>query len=312
MRKSLIKVFQRFSDQHNLHGDERFKYKNLCELQKLIQLQARESRKKSKSYIQEIIDDIDLSLICLTGIAIPCVLNTSESPSPRILISGFPAKDINLGNCLINIINTAISINKLCQEGLDTQARVLVRTLDERLLQTPILFSNAEDYQKWHEAETDSDSKQVHYELFSKKQKLYKKYAILESICFNTSNDGNEATLWRKENEEYYSMAVHGSSAAVQIGSWAFDFDSDNVRPNIFDSPSSASVSTLQHIRFELFWFILLFQEILKKFHNWEPNPKNEWDRIFMACNKGVVDAAREWLPEHFNSNLNKVANLSQ
>ncbi len=296
MRKSLTNICKSFSNQHKLNGQARITRTQLIEFQKLIGKNAQNAKRTSKPYIEEIIGDIDLFIICLTSLASSCmeVIKTSEKRN-KILLSDFPAKDINLGNCLLNISNTTVAINKLCLEGLDTQARVLVRTLDERLIQTPILFASKDDYEKWHKAESPEESKFAHYHIFAKKKKLYKRYDEIVAICLGKQSS-EVKNRYRQENEYFYSMAVHGASAAVQVGSWAFDYDSKLVRPNILGSPSSASISTLSHIRLQLFLFMLLFPTILEKFHNWRPNISNDWHKLYMACYEGILGTAHEWL----------------
>ena len=223
--------------------------------------------------------------------------NEADGRQKRILLLDFPANDVNLGNCLLNIANTAIAINKLCLEGLDTQARALVRTLDERLLQTPVLFASADDYKRWHEAQSPEESKSAHYDVFARKKKLHKRHAELETICFGDASQA-DVIAWRQANEDFYSMAIHGACSAVQVGSWAFDYESETVRPNFFGTPSSASIGTLKHTRFQLFWFVLLFPVVLEKFHNWRPDEKDSWQQMYMACSEGILKTAHEWLQQ--------------
>ncbi|AKR42052.1 hypothetical protein [Methylophilus sp. TWE2] len=296
MRKSLANVCKQFSNKHTLVGEDRITRATISDIQKYMERNARNVKKTTKLHIQEIATDIDLQIICLTSLAITCLESWQEQKKRRkIVMEDFPANDMNLGGCLLNIANTAMAINKLCLEGLDTQARVLVRTLDERLMQTPILFASKEDYKEWHKAESPEDSKSAHYRVFARKKRLYKRHAELESICLGTEVS-SELHAWKQENEDFYSMAVHGASSAVQIGSWAFDFGSEGMRPNLFGTASAASIGTLKHTRFQLFWFMILFPAVLEKFHTWKPDVKDHWQKMYMVSKECIFGSAHEWL----------------
>jgi hypothetical protein len=210
-----------------------------------------------------------------------------------ILNKRFPARDLALSGALLNIFHTVIAINKLCLEGLDTQARILVRTLDERLMQVPVLFSTPENYKQWHAAQTPEESKSMHYKIFAKKKSLLNSYQEIEKTLFGGQRD-EETYRWRLDNESYYSMAVHGSASAVLIGSFAFDFESEKVSPNILGRASAASISTLHHCRFQLIWFLIILEKLLKRYHNWTPDSTIEIDAQYAAC----VSIAKATIPE--------------
>jgi hypothetical protein len=271
---------------------------DLLDLKKEIARGARESKKVASPHLKDTIDDIEICVMAINLLALKCMHALAHDNRLRVILSEkFPARDINLSGALLNICHTSIAINKLCLEGLDTQARILVRTLDERLMQIPILFSTEQNYREWHAAQTPEESKSAHYRVFAKKKSLIKKYQEIERELFGNEKD-EESYKWHLENESFYSMAVHGASNAVLIGSFSFDFESEKVFPNILGRASSASVQTLRHCRFQILWFLLMLERLLEKFHEWTPDLSQDLDSQYAACISIAKATVPEWWSE--------------
>src|SRR5262245_17619178 len=85
---------------------------------------------------------------------------------------------------------------------------------------------------------------------------LQKKTMEIEKKFLGQGFDHDHMEKWRKKQNDSFSMAVHGSVAAVMVGSWAFSFDSDQVSfPNVFGRASEASNRSVGHLLFQLFYF---------------------------------------------------------
>ncbi|HXU92711.1 MAG TPA: DUF5677 domain-containing protein [Gallionella sp.] len=235
------------------------------------------------------------SLVLLTRKGTP---NGAEDENV-ILRKDFAGKDIHLCSFLNNICNTATAAMNLIKQGYDTQARILIRTLDERIYQCMVLFASSEDYENWGKAEEQEDAKQAHYDLFSRKGRILKRVSELEEKYLGLSDHKNEIQAWRKERESYYSMAVHGAASAVLIGSASFALEDDSAHiPNLFGIPSSASSGTLSHMIYQLHGLLLLLPEILNDVHGWHPTVEDELERIYLATSGAATILVRQWILE--------------
>lgn len=299
MRKSLIKVFRDFSDEYQLRGDRRVVLSSVKSFFKTIDSFKQDARNESREHLSDFVNDIKFCIAGLGFLAMYIELGKQERLTNIVLRQDFSAKDTFLYAGLANIVNTSISIVDLSMNGFDSQARMLLRSLDEYALKIPVLFSCADDFNAWHQAQEMDVSKQAHYELFAKKQALFKKYQKLEKECFSEAHFTEIEDL--KYSHDFYSMFVHGASIASSIGAYAFDFEKDNVLPNIFGRASIGSISTLQSTLSILLRFSMLIRIVLLRFHNWNPKPTNESDEfllMYLACFDGVVQMSREFFSE--------------
>ncbi|MBV1929542.1 MAG: hypothetical protein KUG81_08540 [Gammaproteobacteria bacterium] len=200
-------------------------------------------------------------------------LSCCDDDTAPILRSDHPANDIQLMSHLINIANTENAIYKLCRLGFDSQARILLRDLDERLMQVVVLFSNSEDFEKWQIAEGVAESKQAHYEVFSRKNALLKKYGKIEQDILGYGSGELEAREFRKEELEKLSMSVHGASDEIAMSAWRESSESDRedrMVPNLLGGFSLRSCGTVLETFFRVWYFLKLFRLVLIKHHNWE------------------------------------------
>ncbi len=296
-RKITSAILREFNKEHELKGELKLHLKHIDQLSKFVNTgHDNDKYAISKHYSVEL-NILDLILSSLGALALASATTGAAENENRILHKEFSGSDIHLCGFLTNICNTAVSAIKLVKQGFDTQARILVRTLDERMYQCLVLFFSSEDYNHWDNAEDQDEAKQAHYSLFGKKNRLLKKVQKIEDKYLGLSNNVANLSGWRKEMDGFYSMAVHGSSAAVLIGSASFSFEDDSTTfPNIFGAPSSASGSTLSHIIFQMYLFLALLPEVLEDIHEWQPNVEDYFERVYMATNKIAIVNIAHWL----------------
>ena len=143
---------------------------------------------------------------------------------PKIISHDFPANDFQLACLLTRVINTAICVIQLVRDGFNTQARILVRSLDESLYQTLILLSDAGDYSAYHKVEHVGDTKRIWYELFGGKKRLFRKLAALERRLGMSETAAAEFLSWREERMEYFGEVIHNGAISTSWESLAKDF----------------------------------------------------------------------------------------
>ena len=230
----------------------------LPEFRKEAQEIAQESFKKE-------IESINQIAALLGSLAFFTMENKSKK---NILLSDtYPATDWQFHAHVTDLINTLLSIKELCVDGFDTQARALVRVLDERIYQALILFSSAKDYQIWKNAE---DTKQAYYDLFSKKKSKYKKLLHLDQKYLETTKS-DELIALRAENDKYYSDTIHGANTSIYAGAVAYPFGDLNEGPfvsAIYGRASSCSYQTLHHSIGQMSYFVLMIGAILEDIHS--------------------------------------------
>ncbi len=262
----------------------------------------KESISDSEPHFVKEVNVIDYISASLGALALG-TLNNVEKEN-EVLAKDFPATDMWLSSHLTNIVNTALSIKDLCLNGFDTQARALVRTLDERIYQALILFSSAEDYRGWKNADS---SKQAYYEIFSKKKSLLNKITRLENK-YLTLSESNHVYLrsLREESDEYYSDCIHGAHVSVIAGALAYPFGNIEEGPFIsalFGRASSCSFQTLNHMIGQLAYFSHMLNVILIDMHSIEKS-NNEYVSIYCSSQTKVLDLAKKLLlhDDDFNS----------
>lgn len=290
-----------FNNHHALSGKARLNLKSFDEYVRFINDAYYHPSKVIENNCPDHLLVINLYLISLSSVAVSAIKGTPNGVQDKnvLLKTDFSGSDIHLGSFLNNICNTTSAAISLIKQGYDTQARVLIRTLDERIYQCIVLFSSSSDYEKWDEAEDQDDAKNAHYSLFAKKGRILKRITELEEKYLGFKDHQLELRAWRKEREVYYSMAVHGSSAAVMVGSASFSFEDESIMmPNLFGHPSSASRGTLSHIIYQLHFFLLLLPEILKDVHKWKPSIENEFEKTYLAYSDIALVIGSNWITQ--------------
>lgn len=297
-RKIASETFRRFNKKFELKGQKRI---NLRTLDSAISLLKHFPDESEQEISLEYKDEIELCKLNTLVIALLSIISRDSEDEKPILNKSFPANGSQLCSFLANIANTSQSALILILKGFDTQARILLRTLDERILQAIVLFNSEQDYKTWHAGESESDAKAAHYQLFSKKGRLQKKIKALEKEMLGSEFDAEQIERWRQEQNESFSMAVHGSMASVMVGSWAFTLDDEEkiVFPNVFGHASSASRRSLSHLLFQLFYFNTFFLGLLRSVHDWAPDESNEMQREYLAMHGLAISATLKWHQDH-------------
>jgi len=217
---------------------------------------------------------LETQMFSLNSLALYC--HNSNCDSNRVLKADFPGNDTNLGCALINIANTANAILKLCLFGFTSQAKTLYRTLLERVMQVIILFHSNDDFLEWRDAVSDLESKDALFQLFSKKERLHKKFEKIEIELFKFESknvNSSELRQFRKSTIDNFSQSVHGASNSVLIESFSCCInDEDRYVPAAFGRACLSSQNLLDDTIFQLWYFMSLLRKLMSKVHSWQPD----------------------------------------
>lgn len=216
---------------------------------------------------------IKTQILALNTLSAYCL--QSETKTNIVLNNEFTANDFHLAAILTNISNTTQSILELCLIGFNTQAHVLYRTLIERTMQAIILLNNNKDIELWLTAQDSNSSKEIHYELFSKRDRMFKQYESIECDLLNFELNNQKLRALHKERLTDASQVVHGASSQILLGSYAFQSDND-AKPAIFGAPCLSSHKILNDTVFEIWFLLVLLTRTLKNKHKWIPDYSNE------------------------------------
>jgi hypothetical protein len=238
------------------------------------------SLNEQNDQLEQIKTGIIAQILSLTFLSLECL---KQNKTGNILREDYPANDYQLSAHLIEISNTQTSILQLCSNGFDLQARILLRNLEERLMQIIILFTHEHDFTNWSSAQESEESKTTYYDIFTKKGSLFKKYGVIEKEILQgfgvNSNREQELNLraFRKERSDNLSMSVHGASAEVYLRSFNLsNNDIEEVIPSLVGVNISYSLEIVSETFTSMWYFLKLFRLLLFKYHNWEQDFNNE------------------------------------
>ncbi|TMA80045.1 MAG: hypothetical protein E6J74_40275 [Deltaproteobacteria bacterium] len=85
-------------------------------------------------------------------------INSDGRPDPNLILS----------QGLVQVVNNALAVVRLSRDGLDVQARTLVRVTAELTWQLAVLFSNPELLRKYAVAQSEEEENRVWWELFGR------------------------------------------------------------------------------------------------------------------------------------------------
>ncbi len=300
IRKKVSKLLRAFNSYYKLSGSDRINLKDLDAFFRYISSHDNESNNSIDDSYGEQIYLIVLLLTVFGSLALLLedIASSKDGHDNTILKSNFSARDIHLCGFLTNICNTASAALSLIKKGYDTQSRVLVRSMEERIYQCIVLFACSEDYAEWDRAEKMVDAKATHYKLFAKKGRLLNKMRVLEKKYLKVSDHDNTLKAWRKENQAYYSMAVHGSNTAVMVGSSSGSLHDDELVcfPNLFGVVSNYSEATLEHIISLLHTLLMMLPKILADVHQWTPKCETDFERLYVASLGLACKFVGDWI----------------
>lgn len=298
MKYFITEALRIFNEKHSLSSDNAVTLDHFKEAKQVLTDWPIEANKVSQQELGQIVIHIETTILALGSLSASALENKNAN---QILKTDYSAKDMFLGNYLINICNTAMCICRNACDGFDTQARILVRALDERLYQAILLFYSESDYALWHKTDDEAQHKAVHYALFSKKGRLHKRLHQIEN---ELGLDMDETiTEWRIKETEYFSAPVHGAGITIHAGSWAFLYGSDRMEPALFGRSSAASIHTLEHTRFQLFHFSVLLKRLLEQRHGWKANLSKYFDLNYEAFHHVACCYSQIWINQELSKN---------
>lgn len=248
-----------------------------------------EANEEAQRHFKTEIELINFIVASLGSLAFATLYKESSPSDNRIIDKEFPATDMWFSNHLTNLVNTILSARDLCVNGFDTQARSLVRMIDERIHQILILFSSPNDYKTWKETE---DSAFAHFSLFSKKRSILKKMKRLDEK-YLPEIDHLLVKKMREEDERYYSESIHGANVSTIVGSYAYPFgpfDDGTFITTTFGRASSCSFQTLHHIIGKCSYFSFMLYMLLKDVHSLDKIENDEDANNFLEIFKNSID----------------------
>ncbi|APO44612.1 hypothetical protein BS614_11790 [Paenibacillus xylanexedens] len=182
---------------------------------------------------------------------------------------------------ITTISNHVLAIIRLVELGLDTSARALIRVLAETIFIFIIVFSSKEHFDNYRNGMNDEDADSIWYRLFAKKRmqvelkKIEKRIGLPEEIV-------SEINKIRTSIYKEFSSVVHSSAYTSILGSYAFDFNNDQLQIGVGGKASKASKNTLSTLNWLLFYFSLMTKGVLNNLFEFKPRSDNEiWRVVF-------------------------------
>jgi hypothetical protein len=184
---------------------------------------------------------------------------------------------------LTQLANFALSSIVLLEKGLDNPARTLSRHAAELSQQILVLMHSRDDFKAYVAAQDENSAMKLWSALFGRGKLNARLAQIEQGFGFDEAMIENLVRS-RRENYAFYSQAVHHSFVASTIGAYAPRFDGSSQYLGVFGGENAATRSTLRHLNFTLWYFVLGFFGILGKHYRIKPrNPKDLfWLEAFM------------------------------
>ncbi len=195
-------------------------------------------------------------------------LASKSSPNPNIILQALVSQ----------LTNFSIAIVNLVEQGLDNQARSLVRTVIELSWQIIIISTYKKDFIEYAKLDVDDsdEATQAWFKLFGH-GRMYKKLIEIDKLLgFN-----EEMTIKNKELREmlysFFSQSIHHSKFAVFEGSWPLNLKKEKRIFSILGAASHSSHLTIGYLNIALWYFHRLFYCIIFNLHRLKPNPIEDW-----------------------------------
>lgn len=224
-----------------------------------------ERKNESKTIVRDTCKNGNVSMVCAITALYHAWKTFAYRPFDEDISQSYkPLNFLFVSNHLAWLCNTAIGIRSLVFQGLEPQARVLMRSFVEATYQTLILFNDTEAYTTYLKGMNNEKSKEVHYELFSKRNRLHKRIQALEDELKDSYEDSREAQYKQRINMlEHYSQATHSSSLHILTSSFQPD-DKDNLQSTILGKVTAESENTLLNCSHEIIYFSILFDHVVR------------------------------------------------
>ncbi|WP_222125185.1 hypothetical protein [Paenibacillus xylanexedens] len=192
-------------------------------------------------------------------------------------------------NMITIISNHVLSIIKLVEAGLDTSARALIRVLAETVFIFIIVFSSKDHFVNYCNGMNDEDASTVWYRFFSHKKtqvelkKIEKRIGLPEEIV-------SEINKIRTSIYKEFPSVVHSSAYTSILGSYAFDFNKDQLQIGVGGKASKASKNTLSTLNWLLFYFSIMTKGILTNLFEFKPRSDNEMWRVVFPIRECFIE----------------------
>ncbi|WP_338542442.1 DUF5677 domain-containing protein [Paenibacillus tundrae] len=204
---------------------------------------------------------------------------TSDSLTPSLLYQ----------NMITIISNHVLAIIRLVEGGLDTSARALIRVLAETIFIFIIVFTSKDHFDNYCNGTNDEEARSIWYKFFSKKKihvelkKIEKRIGLPEEIV-------SEINEIRTSIYKEYSSVVHSSAYSSVLGSYAFDFNVDQLQIGVGGKASKASKNTLSTLNWLLFYFAIMTKGIVSNIFEFRPKSDNETWRIALPIRECFIE----------------------
>lgn len=179
-------------------------------------------------------------------------------------------------------MNYSLAVVRLVEDGLDNPARCTLRSLNELCCQFLVLSSDSGKLAAYAKLKTPSEAKQVWYDLFAKKGRLWKNLTDLESRVGWPTPLVAELSTYREDVNTHNSQAVHHSFASAVMCAYAGDFNSEeDLHFGLFGKASPASDSTLYDLNTILMYTLFMFLSILTEVHGFKASSEDKlWKEV--------------------------------
>jgi hypothetical protein len=191
--------------------------------------------------------------------------NAGPFPATWISPTGKPDPNFILSQGLVQVVNNAIAVVRLSRDGLDSQARALVRVTGELTWQLAVLFSSPKLLHIYAAAQTEDEENRVWWNLFGR-GRLLKRMRELDGLVGLPQHVSAALHRYRRGHQRYYSNAVHPSVLVVGLGSHSRSFHGRGFRWALFGGVGRGSPATVGAMIETLFLASTILPAVFDKF----------------------------------------------
>jgi hypothetical protein len=220
--------------------------------------------------------------VCATTVAAlaACVRsrNHLERPLPTNWGVNKPGEaNFALWCLLVQYVNHTLSAGRLCQNGFETSAKVLVRTLDD-IARIALVISADSRYMRSYVNSTKSIQCEIEWRNLSKTDEILKRLREIENGMGLDTKTADFMSERRREAYSYLCRAVHSSYQEMVASSFT-EFqapDANSVRSMMFGGTSPRLEPLLENAVTASFYFVNELWTVFKSVHGFEPKGEHE------------------------------------
>lgn len=227
-------------------------------------------------------------------------------PSEPVSTAAPRLSNLFVANHLSWLCNSALAIRTLALKGLEPQSKVLTRSFVESIYQTLVIFHDHDSYIRYSKGKDAQVSKEVYYEVFSKKQRLQNKLQKLEDE-FKRLPDAkrSEQREQRIHMLEHYSQATHAAANHILTSSLQPN-QGNHLEPTILGKFSIATENTLLNCSHEICYFAILFDHIVKNCWKVQHTEFDDHYQTFSELAKLTIMFRTHRVKSHENGNTSR------